>query len=111
MLRTIMSMVVLVVLAGCMSLDPNVIGGSGIPAPQDLDAAMNSRFDGRSFNEVLLRYGQPSGHVPYGTDITVYQFQTIETPCDSGTCHHNTVGEWVPPIQTWLSERTERMAG
>jgi hypothetical protein len=92
MLRTIMSMVVLLVLAGCMSLDPNVIGGSGIPAPQDLDAAMNSRFDGRSFNEVLLRYGQPSGHVPYGTDITVYQFQTSNSVRLQEPVTTNTVG-------------------
>jgi hypothetical protein len=75
MLRIIVSMVVLA-LAGCMALDPNVRTGSSIPLPQDLNAAVNNRFVGRSFNEVLLRYGQPSGHVPYGTNITVYQFQT-----------------------------------
>jgi hypothetical protein len=78
MLRTAMWVVVLA-LAGCASLrslDPNLNPRSDIPLPQDLNAAVNNRFVGRSFNEVLLRYGQPSGHVPYGTNITVYQFQT-----------------------------------
>jgi len=75
MLRIAMWVVVLA-LAGCMALDPNVRTGSNIPLPQDLNAAVSNRFVGRSFNEVLLRYGQPSGHVPYGTNITVYQFQT-----------------------------------
>jgi hypothetical protein len=92
MLRTIMSMVVLLVLAGCMSLDPNVRGGSGIPSPQNLNAAMNSRFVGGSFNEVLLRYGQPSGHVPYGTNITVYQFQTSNSVRLQQPVTTNTVG-------------------
>ena len=75
MLRTIMSMVALA-LAGCMSLDPNVRGGSDIPSPQGLFEAINSRFDGRSFNEVLMRYGQPAGHVPFSSAVTVYQFPT-----------------------------------
>jgi hypothetical protein len=91
MLRTIMSMTVLA-LAGCMSLDPNVRGGSDIPSPQNLNAAMNSRFVGRSFNEVLLRYGQPSGRVPYGTNITVYQFQTSNSVRLQQPVTTNTVG-------------------
>jgi hypothetical protein len=91
MLRTIMSMVVLA-LAGCMSLDPNVRSGSAIPSPTDLFSATNNRFVGRSFNEVLLRYGQPSGHVPYGTNITVYQFQTSNSVRLQQPVTTNTVG-------------------
>lgn len=35
-------------------------------------------FVGRPFHAVLLRYGQPVGHVPYG-QLTVYQFQATNT--------------------------------
>lgn len=81
------------VLAGCAtlrSLDPNL--NTGIPAPQDLSSAVYSRFVGRSFNDVLLRYGQPSGHVPYGTNITVYQFPTSRSVRLQEPVTTNTVG-------------------
>jgi len=73
--RYIVPMAVLAV-TGCRSLDPNLNSGSAIPSPQGLFEAINSRFDGRPFNDVLMRYGQPAGHVPFSSAVTVYQFQT-----------------------------------
>jgi hypothetical protein len=61
-------------LCSCRSLDPNVTGGSNISSPQELFDAVNSRYAGRPFNEVVLRYGQPSGSVPFRNNVTVYQF-------------------------------------
>lgn len=59
---------------GCASLiEPS------IPLPDELFQASNRAWVGRPFNEVLLRYGQPSGQVPYRNDITVYQFQASNT--------------------------------
>ncbi len=74
MLRCTTALLV-IALAGCASLDPNLNPRSNIPSAQNLFSATNSRFDGHSFNDVLMRYGQPAGHVPYG-NVTVYQFPT-----------------------------------
>jgi hypothetical protein len=52
--------------------------GQDIPSPEDLFAAVNRAYAGRPFNDVLLRYGQPVGKVPYG-QLVVYQFQAANT--------------------------------
>ena len=70
--------ILMIALAGCASLDPNLNPRSDIPSPQDLFSATNNRFDGHSFNEVLMRYGQPASHVSYG-NVTVYQFPTANS--------------------------------
>jgi hypothetical protein len=57
------------ILSGCAALRP----GSDIPSPQNLFDACNHAFRGKPFDAVILRYGQPNGHVPFG-QLTVYQF-------------------------------------
>jgi len=62
-----------VVLTGCATRY-----GQDIPSPEDLFSAVNRTYVGRSFNDVVLRYGQPVGQVPRG-ELIVYQFQTSNT--------------------------------
>ena len=64
----------MVAISGCAS-----VGGSSIPSPEQLSKACNDAFVGRSLNDVMMRYGQPTGSVPYSDDITVYQFQASNT--------------------------------
>jgi hypothetical protein len=52
--------------------------GQGITSPENLFAAVNGAYAGRPFNQVLLRYGQPVGKVPFG-QLTVYQFRAANT--------------------------------
>ena len=47
---------------------------SDMPSPQELFDACNSAYRGKPFDAVILRYGQPDGHVPFG-QLTVYQFR------------------------------------
>ena len=57
------------VLSGCATRP-----GPDIPSPQELFDACNNTFRGKPFDSVVLRYGQPDGHVPFG-QLTVYQFR------------------------------------
>lgn len=61
--------VAVLALAGCASTT-----GSKIPTPEQLSDAAYRAFVGGQFSNVLLRYGQPTGQVPYG-DLIVHQFQ------------------------------------
>lgn len=60
-------------LAGCAAQH-----GQQIPSPRDLFSTVNQTYAGRPITDVLLRYGQPAGKVPYG-QLTIYQFQTENT--------------------------------
>jgi hypothetical protein len=64
------ALLLMLILSGCAPLRT----GSDIPAPQELFDACNHAFRGKSFDMVILRYGQPDGQVPFG-QLTVYQFR------------------------------------
>lgn len=84
---------------------------SRIPLPEELSRAANSAFVGKPVNNVLLRYGQPDGKVPYG-DLTIYQFSATNTVRFHEKVTNETTGRvgW-PDANVPYSERTTTRQG